>query len=183
MRKNERPRTCWDLWRYRFRRAQRVRREMPAASAVAQLLAVFTVLVSALPPTSAPAQPVTSGPSESMIRRRERAIALGVPVRYVDAVREAGVPYDILFRDLHGRFASKVQADALAVLRQQVPEAASWIAERGKWAEWSAIKLCRGINDADTRARIVAAASRWKAAIEMENDEVAEFRPGDGFRP
>lgn len=176
-------RTCWDIWRYRLLMARRVRREKAGQGWMVQLIAIFAVLVASMPAPVA-VSPAAVELSPGMIRRRQRAEAIGIPVRYVDHAWNGMIPFEVLFRDLQGRLPTSTQAMAIEVLKRQVPEAADWIGNRGQAMEWSDIRKCLGANDDDTRSRLVAAAMTWTSDLEVAAAGRHDLTPGGGgFRP
>ncbi len=124
----KRLRTCFDRLRARMITARRARRANPAASAAAQLLAIFTALVGRMPLTPpAPVRYIAPSVSPAWAERKQLAQGLGVPVRYVEIIMARGeVPYSVLFHHIRG--GGVLRRDAMRVLRTRAPEASiDWL--------------------------------------------------------
>lgn len=157
-------RTCYDRLRVRMITARRARRANPAASAAAQLLALFTAMVGRMPLTPpAPVRYAAPSVSPAWAERKQLAQRLGVPVRYVEITMARGVvPYSVLFHHIRGGGA--LRRDAMRVLRTRAPEASiDWLDHVEVTGRWSDLLLCfvRGEYEEDTDIKLLKSTIAW----------------------
>jgi hypothetical protein len=136
-------RTCYDRLRRRWLETRRARTSNPAASAVLQLLGVFSFLSCRMPIVVSTPVPYIAPPmSPGQAQRIDTARRLGVPVRYLDLVLSRGeVPYSVLFD--HIRQGGPARRDAMNELRKKVPEAAlDWLSHIERRGLWSDLTRC-----------------------------------------
>lgn len=171
--RKRRRRNCFDRLRARWLENRRRQRADPAASAVAQMMAMFVVLIGRMPlvpavPLLAPYVAPPLSPGEA--HRRQVARHLGIPSRYVDVVLAQGtIPYSVLFE--HIRRGGKSRSDAVNVLRQRAPESCrDWLDHVRDWGLWSQLMLCyvRGGLDEDTDVRLLKSTLAW---LDVQNSE------------
>ncbi|TAZ71098.1 hypothetical protein ELH72_29675 (plasmid) [Rhizobium ruizarguesonis] len=164
--KRRRRRNCYDRLRARWLENRRRQRADPAASAVAQMMAMFVVLIGRMPlvpasPVPAPYVPPPLSPGQA--HRNAVARRLGVPGRYVDVVLAQGtVPYGQLFE--HVRRGGRSRNDAMTVLRQRAPEACrDWLDHVQDWGLWSSLLAChvREGADEDTDVKLLKSTLTW----------------------
>lgn len=157
-------RTCYDRLRARMIAARRARRVDPAASAAAQLLAIFTAMVGQMPLTPpAPVRYAAPSVSPAWAERKQLAQRLGVPVRYVEITMARGeVPYSVLFHHIRG--GGVLRRDAMRVLRTRAPEASiDWLDHVEVTGRWSDLLLCfvRSEYDEDTDIKLLQSTIAW----------------------
>lgn len=166
--------TCADRARMRLQRARHARREMSAHGAVAQLLAIFSALVSSMPLVPSP-QATAGRRSTEPASTEGRVPSLRPPPSLDEAMRH-----------IRGArtMSPRVRA-ALDALKRAAPSAADWIDERADWLEWSDITRCLIPGDeAGTSARLMQSASVWQAekatVKEARNEQKAD---GAAYKP
>lgn len=161
-----RRRNCFDRLRARWLEKRRHQRVDPAASAVAQMMAMFVVLIGRMPlvpavPVPTPYVPPPLSPGQA--HRNAVARCLGVPSRYVDVVLAQGTaPYGLLFE--HIRRGGRSRDDAMAMLRQRAPEdCRDWLDHVRKWGLWSSLLAChlREGADEDTDVNLLKSTLAW----------------------
>lgn len=164
--RKRRRRTCYDKMRAYWLEQRRQRRADPAASAVAQLLALFTFLFGRV--TTAPVVPVPNSyvpppMSDGHTRRIELGRRLGIPSRYVDIVLTQGtVPYSVVFE--HLRRGGRSRQDAMTMLRHRAPDSCrDWLDHIHDWGLWSELLLChvRNGDDEDTDVKMLKSTLAW----------------------
>lgn len=179
-----RRRTCYDRLRARMITARRARRANPAASAAAQLLAIFTAMAGRIPLT--PPAPVRyAAPSVSPVcaERKQLAQRLGVPIRYVEITMARGeVPYSVLFHHIRGGGA--LRRDAMRVLRTRAPEASiDWLDHVEVTGRWSDLLLCfvRSEYEEDTDIKLLKSTIAWLDTLSPHRDTVGPAETGTGM--
>ncbi|MGO7911757.1 hypothetical protein ACC702_09300 [Rhizobium ruizarguesonis] len=167
--KRKRRRNCYDRLRARLLEKRRRQRADPAASAIAQMMAVFVVLIGRMPlvpavPLAAPYVPPPLSPGQA--HRNAVARRLGVPSRYVDvALAQGTVPYGQLFE--HIRRGGRSRDDAMTMLRQRAPGSCrDWLDHVESCGLWSELFLChvRDGDENDTDVKLLRSTLAWLEA-------------------
>ncbi|MDW9921186.1 hypothetical protein GOB36_11630 [Sinorhizobium meliloti] len=184
-------RTCWDRLRTRMLQARRRRRTDPAATAAAQIKALFAIIVGRMPLVPAVPGPmpyVAPALSTGQARRIETARRLGIPSRYVDVVIAQGtVPYALLFE--HIRRGGRSREDAMVILRQKAPASCrEWLDHIEAWGLWSSLLLCHVDNgvDEDTDVKLLTSTLAWVQDPDRSNgvrgpaEAETVLKPGTG---
>ncbi|KSV85298.1 hypothetical protein N183_02325 [Sinorhizobium sp. Sb3] len=177
-------RTCYDRLRARMIAARRARRVDPAASAAAQLLAIFTAMVGQMPLTPpAPVRYAAPSVSPAWAERKQLAQRLGVPVRYVEITMARGeVPYSVLFQHIRG--GGVLRRDAMRVLRTRAPEASiDWLDHVEVTGRWSDLLLCfvRSEYDEDTDIKLLQSTIAWLDTLSPRADIAGPAETGTGI--
>lgn len=177
-------RTCCDRLRARLIAARRKRRADPAASAAAQLLAIFSAIVGRISHTApAPLRYVAPPVTATWSRRKEMAQGLGIPVRYLDVTMACGsVPYSALFN--HVREGGVLRQDAMRVLRTRAPEASiDWLDHVELTGRWSDLLMCfvRSEYEEDTDIKLLKSTIAWLDTLSPRGDIVEPAETGTGM--
>lgn len=142
-----RRRHCGHAFWLRVQRARRVHRELTAQGAAVQLLAVFSVLVGAMPLVPSPST------SRAYVPPPRREPSYRPPLTIDEAMRIVRGARSV---------TPRVQA-ALDVMKRVAPAAARWIDDKAYWLEWSDVTRCLVPgNEAETAERMEGAAAAWQ---------------------
>lgn len=182
--RRKRRRTCYDRLRARMIAARRARRADLAASAAAQLLAIFAALVSRMPFTPpAPVRYTAPSVSPAWAERKQLAQRLGVPVRYTEITMARGeVPYSVLFHHIRG--GGVLRRDAMRVLRTRAPEASiDWLDYVEVTGRWSDLLLCfvRSEYEEDTDIKLLKSTIAWLDTLSPRGDIAGPVETGTGI--